>query len=228
VVTVRYQSTGGFAGGVFGVATSRPVTYSTESSLTGLTVDGGVLSPAFSGSTTDYTVTVPQGATSMSFTATPNVPSGLVRVGDVLIDDTEPRQISLVPGEEKTVTIRSFAQDHETSTTYTLVIREAADLQLAVTGTATARCVAGKAVLTVSIANGDDVPVGVRLESTYGTKTVASLGAGKTSSHAFTTRAAVLPQGEAVVTATATVDGEDVTTVVNVPYAQTACGAGAL
>lgn len=228
VVTVRYQSTGGFAGGVFGVATSRPVTYSTESSLTGLTVDGGVLSPAFSGSTTDYTVTVPQGATSMSFTATPNVPSGLVRVGDVLIDDTEPRQISLVPGEEKTVTIRSFAQDHETSTTYTLVIREAADRQLAVTGTATARCVAGKAVLTVSIANGDDVPVGVRLESTYGTKTVASLGAGKTSSHAFTTRAAVLPQGEAVVTATGTVDGEDVTTVVNVPYAQTACGAGAL
>lgn len=224
VVTVRYQSTGGYAGGVFGVATSRPVTYSTESSLSGLTVEGGILSPSFSAETTDYVVTVPQGATSMSFTATPHVPSGLIRVGDILIDDTKPREVGLVPGQEKTLAIHSFAQDHETSTTYTVVIREATAPQLAVTATATTRCVAGKTVLSVSVTNGDDVPVAVDVDTAYGSKSVTGLAPGKTSSYAFATRAAVLPQGEAVVTATATVDGEEVSTSVNAPYAQAACG----
>ena len=70
----------------------------------------------------------------------------------------------------------------------------------------------------------DDVPVALRMESASGTKTVAALAPGATTSHAFTTRAASVPAAEVVVTATAVLDGEPVTTTVRAPHPAASCG----
>ena len=59
---------------------------------------------------------------------------------------------------------------------------------LDVTGAVTARCVAGKVVQVVSVTNGEDAPVAVSVSGPYGTKTFASIAAGKTASASFTTR----------------------------------------
>ncbi|NQX26177.1 family 43 glycosylhydrolase [Microbacteriaceae bacterium VKM Ac-2854] len=81
---------------------------------------------------------------------------------------------------------------------------------LQITATASARCVAGKAVLTVTAVNNNAVPVAMTLTSAYGTKSFAAVAPGKNASAAFTTRLASLPAGSASVTATA---GGDTVTV---------------
>lgn len=124
VVTVRFQSTGGWAGGVFGLSTSRPLSYDTDPALAALAATPGTLAPAFDPAEPSYTLTVPEGTEQVSLDLDPHVPSGLVRVDGVLIDDTVARTVDLEPGTPRTVQIESFAQDHETSTTYTLEIVE--------------------------------------------------------------------------------------------------------
>ncbi|MBO0984974.1 family 43 glycosylhydrolase [Rathayibacter sp. SD072] len=94
---------------------------------------------------------------------------------------------------------------------------------LDIAASATTRCIAGKAFLTVKATNGSDVPVGLTFESTSGSKSFASVGAGATVSHAFTTRQAVLPAGAVTVSATATIDGAPVETEVSAPYAARPC-----
>ncbi|PPH39043.1 1,4-beta-xylanase [Rathayibacter sp. AY1E3] len=98
------------------------------------------------------------------------------------------------------------------------------EASLDVTAAAATRCIAGKVVVTVRATNADDVPVVLRMESASGTKTVAALAPGATTSHAFTTRAASVPAAEVVVTATATLDGEPVTTTVRAPHPAASCG----
>lgn len=129
VVTVRFQSTGGLVGGLYGVQIDRSAGFSTVSDLTKLQFSAGTLSPVFAGATRDYTLTVPADATSVDLDADPQVPSGLVTVDGVLIDDTQARQITLpTDGTDKTVKVVGFVQDHATSSTYTVTItRKAAD-----------------------------------------------------------------------------------------------------
>ena len=123
VVTVRFQSTGGLVGGLFGIRTLRTTSYDTDARLSGLTFDNGTLTPQFAPDTNRYTLTVPAGTTSVALDADPHVPSGLVWVDGILVDDTAPRPINLPEdGGTKTVALTGYAQDHTTSTTYTVDI----------------------------------------------------------------------------------------------------------
>ncbi|HMR50164.1 MAG TPA: hypothetical protein PKE40_12895, partial [Arachnia sp.] len=82
-----------------------------------------------------------------------------------------------------------------------------ADAGPSVTLAATTRCVAGKVVLAVSATNASDSAIAVTIGSDYGSKQVASLAAGSTTSAAFSTRQASISAG----TATATVGETTVT-----------------
>ncbi|TQJ30725.1 beta-L-arabinofuranosidase domain-containing protein [Microbacterium sp. SLBN-146] len=223
VITVRYQSTGSFVGGVFGVSTSRPAEYSTASTLSALSVEGGTLAPEFDRDTTSYVVSVPAGSTSVSFRATPNVPSGLVKFGDILVDDTQPRTVELEPGVEKTLTINSIAQDHVTTTAYTVVVREEVAAALDVETTVSKRCIAGKLILTVHVTNVNDVPVRVALGSAFGDKTWAQLAPGKSAAQAFTTRQASIAAGSMTIDLSGSIGGEEVTSSHTVEYSAMSC-----
>nr|BFF10148.1 hypothetical protein GCM10025699_14510 [Microbacterium flavescens] len=227
VVTVRFQGNGtSYVGGVFGVYTTSKITYDTDADLAGLTFEDGALAPSLTDGVYEYTATVPADATTATFDADPAVASGLVYVGDVLIDDTQPRTVTLAAGDEPTVlTLRATAQDHTTSATYRIeIVRASEEPQLEVTASAAVRCVAGKAVLTVQARNGADVPVALRITTSAGSKDIAALAAGKATSAAFTTRLAHLPAGQASVAASATLGGEAVEVTVPVAYPETTCG----
>lgn len=226
VVTVRFQSNGtSYVGGVFGLFTASANRYGTAAELTGLAVDGGTLAPALAGGVHAYMVTVPRDATSVKLDLDPAVPSGLVYVDGVLIDDTEPRAVAVAAGEAPTpVTVTAYAQDHTTKVDYALsVVRAAAEPELAVTAEATARCVAGKVTLVVKTTNGADVPVALDVETAFGTA-AATLAAGKTLSKTFAARAGSIAAGSATVTASATVDGARVSTEVAAAYPALNCG----
>ena len=226
VVTVRFQGNGSsFVGGVYGVYTSSTNSYSSDAELSKLAVDGGTLSPALATGTRDYTVTVPLDATSVRLDFDPATPSGLVYVGSTLIDDTEPRTVSIAAGDSTTtVSVKAYAQDHTTNVTYALqIVRAAPEPELSVAAEASARCVAGKVIVVVKATNGDDVSVELTEASPYGTAT-ATLAAGKTVSKTFSTRAASIVAGSVAVTATGTVDGKQVSTEIPAAYPALGCG----
>ncbi|HWJ10380.1 MAG TPA: beta-L-arabinofuranosidase domain-containing protein, partial [Nocardioides sp.] len=124
VVTVRFQSTGGWAGGVFGVATTGPQQYDDDARLAALAADIGELAPAFDPDVADYTLTVLRGTTEVGLDLDPRVPSGLVKVDGVLVDDTVARPVELDADGATTVHVESFAQDHTTSKAYTVEVVE--------------------------------------------------------------------------------------------------------
>jgi hypothetical protein len=134
--------------------------------------------------------------------------------------------VALADGEEPTViTLRATAQDHTTTATYTIsIVRAEPEPALQVTATATGRCVAGKAVVTVQTSNASDVPVALSISTPYGAKQVASLVAGKTTSAAFTTRMVQTGADFGTVTATAAVGGEQVSVVVPLAIPAVHCG----
>ena len=82
---------------------------------------------------------------------------------------------------------------------------------LDVTAETASRCVAGKSVLTVKVTNAETVPVTASVTTPYGSKSSVTVAAGKSVSSAFTTRLANAPAGTAEVSATATVEGEELT-----------------
>lgn len=107
--------------------------------------------------------------------------------------------------------------------TYAFTEAEAAP-SLDVAATASVRCIAGKAYVAVQVTNNDDTAAAVEVSSTYGTKSFASVAAGKVASHVFTTRQVDLAAGEVAVTATATVDGQQVRSQVSAAYPARSCG----
>ncbi|MFF2486295.1 beta-L-arabinofuranosidase domain-containing protein [Microbacterium sp. NPDC058062] len=226
VVTVRFQGNGtSYVGGVYGVYTASKTTYGKDADLSGLSFEDGALAPTLAGGVYSYTATVPEDATTATFDVDPAVPSGLVYAGDVLIDDTQPRTVSLAAEGPTVLTLRSTAQDHTTSATYTIsIVRAEPEPALQVTATATARCVAGKVVLAVSTANGADVPVALSIATPFGSKQVANLAAGKTTTAAFTTRLTQIEAGSVTVTATGSVGGEQATQTVPVAFPAFVCG----
>ena len=100
---------------------------------------------------------------------------------------------------------------------------EAPGDQVDVTAVAGSRCVAGKAMPTITVTNNHDTPVTLTLSSDFSTKTVAAVSPGKNAFHAFTTRLAAIPQGVLTVTATAQA-GEALATTYTVPYDAISCG----
>lgn len=87
--------------------------------------------------------------------------------------------------------------------------------------TVTQRCVAGKVYLVVSVRNADDVAAQVTISSDYGSKTIASVKAGGTTSTTFSTRTASIGTGEVSVTGSA---GDDATYEGTASYAAHTCG----
>ncbi|BCJ62177.1 hypothetical protein Jiend_55990 [Micromonospora endophytica] len=96
-------------------------------------------------------------------------------------------------------------------------------LDLPVTVTAQARCIAGKAYLSVQARNDHDAAVGIALESGYGERSFPNVASGGNGFQQFTTRVAAVPAGTATVRVTGSIDGEDVTTVVTKDYPGVNC-----
>lgn len=95
--------------------------------------------------------------------------------------------------------------------------------ELAVSAVGGSRCVAGKAMPTVTVTNNANVPVSVT--ATYGTtvKTFASIAPGSKASHAFTTRLSSIPAGSITVEASAVVDGQPVSVTQQAAYPAATC-----
>ncbi|MCW3493422.1 family 43 glycosylhydrolase [Microbacterium sp. SSM24] len=108
------------------------------------------------------------------------------------------------------------------STTVT-VIGDAAPA-LDVSGTVTARCVAGKVVQVLTVTNAEDFPVAVSATGAYGSKAFGAVAPGKSSSTSFTTRQPSVAIGAVALTATATVEGAPVTATIDIAYPAVACG----
>lgn len=94
---------------------------------------------------------------------------------------------------------------------------------LQVSATASVRCVAGKALVYVSVSNADTATADLAVSSTYGAKSFTGVVTGKGVIHSFTTRAGTVPAGTVSVVATATIGGEPVTTTVTAGYPATTC-----
>lgn len=88
-----------------------------------------------------------------------------------------------------------------------------------VTATAETRCAAGKPIVVARITNGGPEAVAVTVDSAHGSKTIASLAAGKSTAVTFTARSNPLAAGEVTVTATA----GGASSTVKAPYAATTC-----
>jgi len=116
-VTIRFQSTGGFAGGIFDIL--RIVgEYRKNAHLSGLTFDKGELSEPFDPDVTEYTLTVPRGTGTVRMKATPADEHGLVYVGNILINDHEPRAVKLPDDGVTELVITAKAEDHVTEKVY--------------------------------------------------------------------------------------------------------------
>ncbi|KQZ85107.1 hypothetical protein ASD56_01695 [Microbacterium sp. Root166] len=102
----------------------------------------------------------------------------------------------------------------------TVTVEAEPEPALDVTAVVTARCVAGKVVQVLTVTNGESVPVSATAAGSYGTKTFATVGAGKSASASFTTRLGAILPGTISVTATA--GGETVT--IPAGYPAVACG----
>lgn len=105
-----------------------------------------------------------------------------------------------------------------------VTLDEPAAPALDVQASADVRCVAGKAFVTVKVTNGEGVSVAATAKSSFGDKSFTSIGAGKSVSHAFTTRKADLAAGQVTVQATATVDGSPVSRELTAAYPALPCG----
>lgn len=73
---------------------------------------------------------------------------------------------------------------------------------LPVTVVADTRCVSGKVTLTVKTTNDGDAPVGLSVSTTYGSKTIATVQPGKSTTAAFTTRQGSIAGGTVTVDVT--------------------------
>jgi hypothetical protein len=86
------------------------------------------------------------------------------------------------------------------------------------------RCLAGRVYLAVAATNASAVPADVTLSTAYGSRTVAGVAPGAAAYQAFPVRATSLAAGSVTVSATATVDGEEVSSEVVVDHGPHACG----
>ncbi|KOS11783.1 hypothetical protein XI38_04470 [Microbacterium aurantiacum] len=100
---------------------------------------------------------------------------------------------------EGTGTVRVIAPDG-TERAYRVVVREEAALDLDTT--VATRCLAGKVLVTVTVRNPSDAAAVAAIRTPWGSKSGIALAPGKASSHAFTTRASSIPEGELTVTGT--------------------------
>ena len=91
--------------------------YGTDASLESLTFDTGTLSPSFDPDAAEYTLTVSSDTDSVSLNAIPADRYGLVYVNNILINDSVSKTVNV---SDTPIIITVYAEDHETSKTYTI------------------------------------------------------------------------------------------------------------
>nr|WP_154924126.1 RICIN domain-containing protein [Microbacterium testaceum] len=89
---------------------------------------------------------------------------------------------------------------------------------LSVEAAASTRMIAGKAYVVVTATNRSTVATKIDVVTPYGKKTFAAVQPGKTISAATNSGQPSIPAGSATVTASASINGRDVTTTVAAPY----------
>jgi hypothetical protein len=94
---------------------------STVATLSGLTVDGHVLSPTFASGTTAYTLSVPNGTAQVAIAPTCTEPCSSITVNTETVQSGNPKIVQL-DVSPKTVAIEVTAQDGVTKTTYNVVV----------------------------------------------------------------------------------------------------------
>ena len=95
---------------------------STDATLSDLTINPGVLNPAFDPATLDYTVSVENGVSTITITATANNPGSTITINGQTANILD---VSLIEGTN-TITVIVTAEDGTTQVTYTITItREA-------------------------------------------------------------------------------------------------------
>lgn len=102
-------------------------------------------------------------------------------------------------------------QHREVSVRVTVDDDAAAELSV----TAQPRCVVGKVAIAAQVATGDEPAADLAITSSYGSRTVAQLDAGRGTAAAFSSRRTEVPAGE--VSVAATVAGESVTASASYP-----------
>jgi hypothetical protein len=98
-----------------------------------------------------------------------------------------------------------------------------APYDLNVSATASVKCVAGKAFVSVSVSNGDIAPMNLALHSEFGDKTFTAIAPGKAALHSYTTRLASVAAGTVTVDVSATVYGNPYSKQVTASYAAKTC-----
>ncbi|MCB7136900.1 discoidin domain-containing protein [Cellulosimicrobium marinum] len=88
---------------------------------------------------------------------------------------------------------------------------------------ARSQCLADRAYVAVRATNGEESPVDITLATPYGTRDVADVAPGASAYQAFAVRSASVEDGTVTVTATGTVDGESVTSTVEVEHDALTC-----
>lgn len=122
IINVKFQGNGAsYVGGLYGIMTADTLEYSHNPNLSALSFDKGKLSPELNEETKDYTLKVNSITQSVSMKISPNTPSGLIFIDDILVDDAVARRIALT-GATTTVSFKASAQDHETMAEYTVTI----------------------------------------------------------------------------------------------------------
>jgi GH43 family beta-xylosidase len=106
----------------------------------------------------------------------------------------------------------------------TVTVTGSTSPQLSVSGVVTSRCVAGKVLQILTVTNGESFPVSVSATTPFGAKSLGTVAAGKSLSTTFTTRQAAVPADSATLTASATIGGEPVSVVQDVPTPASSCG----
>ncbi|MBB3112856.1 hypothetical protein FHS18_004958 [Paenibacillus phyllosphaerae] len=153
-VTVKFQSTGGFVGGLFDIF--RVITdYKANANLKQLAFDNGALSEAFDPEVSEYTLKVPASATSVNMTVAPTDEYGLVYDGDILINDAISRKIALT-GDTTELVLTSKAEDHTTSKQYKVHIVKSDEVEVSpilLTGPAS---VAANQIFDVKLSSTDE------------------------------------------------------------------------
>ena len=121
VINVKFQSTGGNVGGLYGISVANTDVYDTDARLKSLSFTSGSLESAFDKDSDTAILNVSAKTDLVKMNAGTIKESGLVYVNDILIDNKNARTINL----DKPVTIlnlKTVAQDHTTTKTYTVYI----------------------------------------------------------------------------------------------------------
>ncbi len=166
-------------------------------------------------SATAYRVEVSQDGSSWSALATRTGLAGGARTDVLTVPATAARYVRV------TTTAKSLSPY---LSLYDLEVRGAAPSEPAqVTATATVRCVAGRAQVSVDVVNDDAAPVDLVVTTPYGSRSFAGLSPDKRAHAAFSTRTASVADGTAVVDV-APAGAPERAVPVEVPFTGADCG----